>query len=87
MTIMVVLLVLIFLKLSVLIGPLQSSAVAQIPDSGAQRNALLAGQKELQKTADSLLQHLRTQVIKVKVVSTDKESEATSQRAPAAPRK
>jgi hypothetical protein len=87
MSAIVVLLVLIFLKLSVVIGPLQSSALAQIPDSGAQRNALLAGQQKLQKSVDALLQHLRTQVIKVKVVSTDKDSEATSQRARSAPKK
>lgn len=83
----VVLLVIIVFKLSAVTGPLQPRAVAQVPDSGLQRRQLLDGQRRAQKTLDALLQHLRTQVIKVKVVSTDKDSEATSQRKRSAPRK
>jgi hypothetical protein len=83
----VVLLVVIIFKLSALTGPLQSRAVAQIPDSGLQRMQLLDGQRKIHRSIEALLQHLRTQVIKVKVVGTDKDSEASSQRKRSAPKK
>ena len=49
-------------------------AVAQIPDSGLQRKEMLAEQQRTNSLLDSLLQYLRTQTLKVKVVGTDKQS-------------
>ena len=83
----VVLLAVIVFELSALTGPLLPRAMAQIPDSGLQRIQLLDGQRRIHRSVEALLQHLRTQVIKVRVVSTDKDSEATSQRKRSAPRK
>lgn len=87
LAVIVVLLLVIIFKLSAVTGPLQPRAVAQLPDSAMQRIQLLDGQREIHKTLEALLQHLRTQVIKVKVVGTDKDSEATSQPKRSAPRK
>ena len=68
------LLVVIAIELSVLIGPLAPRAHAQIPDSGLQRRQLLEAQNDTNAKLDRILQHLRTQTIKVKVVGTDKET-------------
>lgn len=81
------LLAVIALELSVLLPPLQPSAVAQIPDSGLQRRQQLEAQDKTNLLLDQILQFLRTQTIKVKVVSTDKDSKAESKEAPRAGRK
>ena len=70
----VCLLVVIAIELSVLITPVQPRASAQIPDSGKQRYELLDAQKKTSAALDRILQHLRTQTIKVKVVGTDKDN-------------
>jgi hypothetical protein len=70
----VCLLAVIAIELSALLGPMQPRALAQIPDSGKQRYELLDAQKKTSANLERILQHLRTQTIKVKVVSTDKDS-------------
>lgn len=70
----VFLLAVIAIELSVLMIPVQPRAYAQIPDSGKQRYELLDAQKKTKATLDRILEHLRTQTIKVKVVSTDKDN-------------
>ena len=70
----VCLLAVIALELSVLMGPVQPRALAQIPDSGKQRYELLDAQRKTIATVERILQHLRTQTIKVKVVGTDKDN-------------
>lgn len=70
----VTLLAVIALELAVLVGPLEPRAVAQIPDSGLQRKEMLAEQQRTNSLLDSMLQYLRTQTLKVKVVGTDKQS-------------
>ncbi len=74
-------------ELSVLMGPLVPRVNAQIPDSGLQRKELLEAQRQTNAKLDSILQHLRTQPIKVKVVSTDKETKRTPKPAPRATKK
>ncbi len=76
------LLTLVAVELSVLIGPVQSRAQAQIPDSGAQFNQLIEGQKQLQRTAQQILDQLRTGEIKVTVGGTDRETRGTLAPAP-----
>ena len=80
LTAVVVLLGLIAIELSAVVGPLGSSAYAQVPDSGLQRKQLLDGQvrmnNELAKannTLNQIRQILQERTIKVKVVGTDKE--------------
>ena len=70
----VCLLAVIAIELSVLIPPIQSRACAQVPDSGKQRYELLDAQKKTTDVLSQILQHLRTQSIKVKVVGTDKDN-------------
>ena len=74
----VVLLGVIAIQLSVWLGPHLPRAQAQIPDSGLQRKQLLESQAEISATLDQILQHLRTQTIKVKVIGTDKDIKSTS---------
>jgi hypothetical protein len=76
-------LVVIALELAVLIGPIESRAMGQIPDSGLQRKQLLETQDRSNFLLESILQHLRTQTLKVKVVGTDKESKTDGATAPA----
>ncbi len=80
----VALLAVIAIELSVLIGPVLPQAMAQLPDSAAQRKELLEAQLKTQRSIDAVLQHLRTSVVKVKVVGTDKDSEAAPKQTPAA---
>lgn len=77
-------LAIIAIELSVLIGPLEPQAYAQIPDSGLQRKQLLDEQKKTSRTLGNILQHLKTQSIKVKVVGTDKEARSVSTKKPRA---
>ena len=70
----VCLLAVIAIELSVLVAPLQPRACAQIPDSGRQRYELLDAQKKTTASLERILQHLRTQTVKVKVVGTDKDN-------------
>ncbi len=72
------------IELSVLVGPLAPRAYAQIPDSGLQRKELLEAQQQTNAKLDLILQHLRTQTIKVRVVGTDKETKRTSTPTPRA---
>ena len=69
-----VLLAVVALELSALLGPFEPRARAQIPDSGFQRQQLLDAQERTNTLLDGILQHLRTQPVKVKVVGTDKET-------------
>jgi hypothetical protein len=70
----VFLLAVIAVELAALLGPLEPRAAAQIPDSGLQRKQMLQGQDQTNLLLDSILQHLRTQTLKVRVVGTDKQS-------------
>ena len=76
----VTLLAVIALELATLVGPIESRAMAQIPDSGLQRKQMLDLQDRTNALLDGILQHLRTQTLKVKVVGTDKESRTESVR-------
>ncbi len=78
----VCLLAVIAIELSVLMAPVQPRALAQIPDSGKQRYQLLDAQKRTTANLERILQHLRTQTIKVKVVSTDKDNKRPTTRKP-----
>ena len=78
----VCLLAVIAIELSVLTAPVQPRALAQIPDSGKQRYQLLDSQKKTTATLERILQHLRTQTIKVKVVGTDKDNKRPTTRKP-----
>lgn len=73
LTAIVVLLVIIAVELSALVGPVGSTAYAQIPDSGLQRKQLLDSQARMQRTLEQILSTLREHTIKVKVVGTDKD--------------
>lgn len=75
LTVIAGLLAIIAIELSVFIGPLTPRAQAQIPDSGLQRRQLLELQRETNTKLDRILQHLRTQTVKVQVVGTDKGKE------------
>lgn len=77
----------IVIELSVLIGPIEPRANAQIPDGGLQRKQLLEAQQKTNVTLERILQHLRTQTIKVKMVGTDKETKRTTAPVPRAPKK
>ena len=81
------LLVVIAAELSVLIGPVLPRAHAQIPDGGKQRKELLEAQRKTNATLESILQHLRTQTIKVEVVGTDKETRKATASKPRAAKK
>jgi len=78
LTAIALLLAVIAIELSALIGPVQSRAVAQIPDTALQRKHLLEAQEQTNATLDRILQHLRTQTVKVQVVSTDKDPKKTA---------
>jgi len=80
----VFMLAVIAIELSVLIGPIVPKANAQapgrrvLPDTAMQRLELLDAQQVTNAKLDQILQHLRTQVIKVKIVGTDKDKKAAS---------
>jgi hypothetical protein len=77
------LLTVIAVELSVLIGPTQPQATAQgIPDSGAQLNQLIDGNKQLNHTTQQINDHLHTGEIKVNVSGADKEAKGTPAPAP-----
>jgi len=78
LTAIICLLAVIAIELSVLITPVQPRAYAQIPDSGKQRYELLDAQKQTTAALGRILQHLRTQNVKVKVVGTDKDNKRPS---------
>ena len=82
LTAIVVLLAVIAIELSALVGPLESRAMAQIPDSGQQRREILEALNRNNALLEGILQHLRSQTIKVKVVSTDKETRPEPRSAP-----
>jgi len=84
LTAIAVLLTVIVIELSALIGPVQPRASAQILDGGQQRKQLLEAQQTTNMKLDRILQHLRTQAIKVKVVGTDKDSKNTTAPKPRA---
>ena len=84
LTAIAVLLAVIAIELSALVGPLQPRAYGLIPDGGLQRKQLLDAQLKTNGALDRILQHLRTQTIKVKVVGTDKETRKTSKPTPRA---
>lgn len=84
------------LELSVLTRPIVAEAEAEppvagpsLPDSAMQRQDLLAAQRETNNRLDAILQHLRTQTIKVQVAGTDKDSgrPTTRKARPVQPRK
>jgi hypothetical protein len=77
------LLALIVLELSVFVGPLQPRAQAQLPDSGAQLNVLIDGQKQINQTLQQILDQLRAGEIKVALSGADKVTRGSL--APAAP--
>jgi hypothetical protein len=87
LTAIAVLLTVIAVELSALLGPLMPRAQAQIPDSGLQRQQQLEGQDRTNALLDAILQHLRTQPVKVKLVGTDKETKPESKEAPQPRRK
>ena len=74
------LLAIIAIELSAVMGPIESRAWAQIPDSGLQRKQMVDAQERSNSILEGILQHLRSQTIKVKVVGTDKDSKADSTR-------
>jgi hypothetical protein len=78
LTAIAALLAVIAIELSALLGPLEPQANAQIPDSGLQRVQLLEAQQRTNATLDQILQHLRTQTIKVVVTGTDKDTKRTT---------
>src|SRR5688500_10438074 len=82
LTAITVLLAVIAIELSALVGPIESRASAQIPDSGMQRKQQLDAQERTNSILEGILQHLRSQTIKVKVVGTDKDTKADSTSAP-----
>ncbi len=82
LTAIAALLAVIAVELSVLLPPVQPRAWAQFPDTGQQRVQILEAQERTNSLLDQILQFLRTQTIKVKVVSTDKDSKAESREAP-----
>jgi hypothetical protein len=72
----VILLAIIAVELSVMLPPLQARSYAQIlPDSARQRADQLAEQVKTNATLERILDQLRTGTVKVKVASTDKDSE------------
>ncbi len=75
----VFLLAVIAVELATLI-PLQPRAMAQIPNSGLQRKQMLEAQDQSITLLDGILQHLRTQTLKVKVIGTDKETRTEAAR-------
>lgn len=84
----VVLLAVIAVQLGTITGAWTPRAAAQIPDSGRQRQDLIDMQARTNAALDSILEHLRTQTLKVKMVGTDKETRtegAPSQGPSAAP--
>jgi hypothetical protein len=81
----VFLLAVIAIELSALVGPMESRAMAQIPDSGQQRREMLEALHRNNALLEGILTHLRTQTIKVKVASTDKDSKTESRSAPRLP--
>ncbi len=72
------LLMVIAVELSVLVGPLQPRAQAQIPDSGAQLMQLIEGQKVTNQILAQILDHLRTREIKARLIDTDKNTGGAS---------
>jgi hypothetical protein len=76
------LLTLIAVELSILIGPTQPRALGQIPDSGAQLNQLIESNKQIGRTVQQILDHLRTGEIKVAASGADREPRGAA--APAA---
>ena len=80
LTSIVFLLAVIAIELSALVGPVVPSAEAQIFDSKLQRKQLLEAQERTNSTLNQILLHLRTQVIKVKVIGTDKDKKPTLDR-------
>lgn len=88
LTAIVVLLAVIAIELSALPGSLQPRAVAQVlPDSARQRVEMMSEMAKTTAAIDRILQHLRTQTIKVKVVGADKELEsAPVPKAPTPPK-
>src|SRR5687768_2503095 len=56
-----VLLAIIAIELSTLMGPIESRAWAQIPDSGMQRKQQLDAQEKANSILEGIFQHLRTQ--------------------------
>jgi hypothetical protein len=69
------LLFIVVVELAMLLWPGVPSAQAQIPDSGLQRLQLLDAVERTNQKLDDLNKLLRTQVLKVKVVSTDNDKQ------------
>ena len=70
-------------ELGVLIGSgVERQAFAQIPDSGLQRKQMLGMQDRSNVLLDEILQFLRTQTLKVKVVGPDKEARPETAASP-----
>lgn len=82
LTAIAALLAVIAVELSALLPPLQPRAMAQIPDSGLQRKQMLEATDRTNLLLDQILQFLRTQTVKVKVVGTDKDTKADSKEPP-----
>ncbi|MHC4441666.1 MAG: hypothetical protein ACYTF1_16795 [Planctomycetota bacterium] len=72
----VFLLAVIAIELSTLMGPIVPAAQAQVFDSKLQRQQLLEAQQQTNSTLKQILQHLRTQVVKVEVTGTDKDKKS-----------
>jgi len=91
----VLLLAVIAVELSALVRPIEPRAWAQVlPDSARQRQESISEQvkmnaniEKVNANLDRILQHLRTQTIKVKVVGTDKDSKNVPAPKPGVERK
>ncbi len=75
LTLIAGLLFIVVIELALLLLPGIPSAQAQIPDSGLQRLQLIDAVERTNQKLDDLNKLLRTQVLKVKVVSTDNDKQ------------
>ena len=84
----VVFLAVIAVELSALVGGWEPTASAQtrdmkqFPNRTQQSKDLLAAQNQTNRKLDQILQHLRTQTIKVRMAGTDTEVKGKPPRAP-----
>jgi len=70
------LLILVVIELAMLLSPGLPAAQAQVPDSGLQRKQIVDAIERTNEKLDTLNKLLRTQVLKVRVVSTDNDKQA-----------
>jgi len=70
------LLIVVVIELAMLLSPGLPAAQAQVPDSGLQRKQIVDAIERTNEKLDALNKLLRTQVLKVRMVSTDNDKQA-----------